>query len=69
VDSRSRYLHFSLDFLDLACDTNTMNIVLNALTAFTSCNFWLKLQEAVGRSHATELVEPISPRQFEATIG
>ena len=38
VDSWSRYQHFSLDFLDFPCDTNTMNIVLNALTAFTSCN-------------------------------
>jgi hypothetical protein len=32
VDSWLRYQHFSLDFLDFPCDTNTMNIVLNALT-------------------------------------
>ena len=65
VDSWSRYQHFSLDF---HCDTNTMNIVLNALTAFTSY-FSVGLQEAVGRSHATELAKPVSPRQLEATIG
>jgi hypothetical protein len=46
-----------------------MNIVLNALTAFTSFNFSVRLQEAVGRSHATELAKPVSPRQLEATIG
>ena len=69
ADSSSRYQHFSLDFLDFPCDTNTMNIVLNALTAFTSCNFSVRLQEAVGRSHATELGKPVSPRQLEATIG
>jgi hypothetical protein len=45
-----------------------MNIVLNALTAFTSY-FLVGLQEAVGRSHATELAKPVSPRQLEATIG
>jgi len=49
--------HFSLDFLDFPCDTNTMNIVLNALCAFTSCNFSVRLQEAVGRSHANELAK------------
>jgi len=68
VDSWSRHHHFSLDFLDFPCDTNTMNIVLNALTAFTSY-FSVRLQEAVGRSHATELAKPVSPRQLEATIG
>jgi len=36
-----------------------MNIVLNALTVFTSCNFSVRLQEAVGRSHATELAKPV----------
>ena len=69
VDSWSGYQHFSLDFLDFPCDTNTMNIVLNALTAFTSCNFSVRLQEAVGRSYATELAKPEAPRQLEATIG
>ena len=54
VDSWSRYQHFSLDF---HCDTNTMNIVLNALTAFTS---YLWLREAVGRGHAIELAKPVS---------
>jgi hypothetical protein len=54
--------HFSLDFLDFPCDTNTMNIVsmnigLNTLTAFTSCNFSFRLQEAAERSHATELAK------------
>jgi len=33
------------------------------------CNFSVRLQEAVGRSHATELAKPVSPRQLEATIG
>ena len=45
MDFWPSYQHFSLDFLDFPCDTNTMNIVLNALTAFTSCNFSLRLQE------------------------
>jgi hypothetical protein len=54
--------HFSLDFLDFPCDTNTVNIVsmniaLNTLTAFTSGNFSFRLQEAAGRSHATELAK------------
>jgi hypothetical protein len=59
VDSWSRYKHFSLDFLDFPCDTNTMNIVLNALSALTACDFSVRLQEAVGRSHATELAMPV----------
>jgi hypothetical protein len=59
VDFWSSYQHFSLDFLDFPCHTNTMNIVLNALTAFTSyCS--VRLQEAVGRSHAIELTKPVS---------
>jgi hypothetical protein len=54
--------HFSLDFLDFPCDTNTMNIVsmniaLNTFTTFTSSNFSVRLQEADGRSHATELAK------------
>jgi len=52
VEVPALFTRFPLDF---PCDTNTMNIVLNALTAFTSCNFSVRLQEAVGRSHATEL--------------
>jgi hypothetical protein len=39
-----------------------MNIELNALIAFTSCNFTLWLQEAVGCSHATGLAKLLSPR-------
>jgi hypothetical protein len=57
LDSRPRCQHFSLDFLDFPCDTNTMNIVLNTLTAFTSCNFSVRLQEAAGRNYATELAK------------
>jgi hypothetical protein len=36
-----------------------MNIVLNALTAFTSCNYSVRLHEAVGRWHATEMSKPV----------
>jgi hypothetical protein len=39
-----------------------MNNELNALIAFTSCNFTLWLQEAVGRSHATDLAKLVSPQ-------
>jgi len=60
--------HFSLDFLDFPCDTNTMNIVVNALPAFRSYHFSVRLRET-GRSHASELSKPVSPRQLEATIG
>jgi hypothetical protein len=35
----------------------SMNIALNTLTAFTSCNFSVRLQEAAGRNHATELAK------------
>jgi hypothetical protein len=69
VDAWSGYQHFSLDFLDFPCDTNTMNIVLNALTAFMSRYFSVRLQEAVGRSHATAFAKLVSPRQLEATVG
>jgi hypothetical protein len=35
----------------------SMNIVLNTLTAFTSCNFSVRLQEAAGGSHASGLAK------------
>ena len=69
MDCWSRDRQFSLDFLDFPCDTNTMNIVLNGLNAFTSCNLFGQAAGSCRTQPCHRAAKPASPRQLEATIG
>ncbi len=69
VDCWSRYRQFSLDFLDFPCNTNTMNIVLNGLNAFTSCNLFGQAAGSCRMQPCHRAAKPVSLQQLEATIG